>query len=238
MKCNRKRRMWFAHGWVGHGFALVAVLAIAGCRTEQPAWRESFPVDKADLTATGGNALFSLQPGAQSRYRSGDATLTITVLDETRVVDGVETRIVEEREEVNGVPIEVSRNFFAIDQTTNDVYYFGEEVDIYENGEVVSHEGAWLSGVQGARFGLMIPGTIQLGDRYYQEIAPQVAMDRAEIVAADETVETPAGTFAHCVRIEETTPLEAGRSHKWYAAGVGLVQDAEFVLVQYVAPPA
>jgi hypothetical protein len=35
------------------------------------------------------------------------------VLDETKTVDGVETRIVEERETVNGKPIEVSRNYFA-----------------------------------------------------------------------------------------------------------------------------
>ena len=50
--------------------------------------------------------------------------------------------------------------------------------------------GAWLSGVKGARFGLLMPGTIHLGLKYYQEFAPGVAMDRAEIISVNETVVT------------------------------------------------
>jgi hypothetical protein len=55
-------------------------------------------------------------------------------------------------------------------------------------------------------------------------------MDRAEIVSVDEKLETPAGKFEKCLRVKETTPLEKGVSEKWYAAGVGLVKDDEFVL--------
>ena len=54
----------------------------------------------------------------------------------------------------------------------------------------MGHKGSWLAGVDGARFGLMMPGTIALHARFQQEVAPRVAMDRAEI--------------------EETTPLEPG----------------------------
>jgi len=43
----------------------------------------------------------------------------------------------------------------AIDKRTNDVYYFGEVVDIYKDRKVVDHEGGWLSG---AKFGMMMPG--------------------------------------------------------------------------------
>ena len=78
----------------------------------------------------------------------------------------------------------------------------------------------------------MIPGRPGVGDKYYQEIAPNVAMDRVEIVSTDETLKTPAGTFEHCVHLKETTPLERDVSHKWYAPGVGLVKDDEFELAE------
>ncbi len=129
--------------------------------------------------------------------------------------------------------LEVSRNYFAISSRKNCVYYFGEQVDIFEDGQVVSHGGAWLSGEKGARFGLMMAGTPLLGSRYYQEIAPQVAMDRAEIVGLDEPFETPAGRFEHCLRTEETTPLEKGREHKIYAPGIGLLKDGSLKLTQH-----
>jgi hypothetical protein len=160
--------------------------------------------------------------------------LTITVLDETRNVGGVETRVIEERETNSGQLVEVSRNYFAISKRTGDVFYFGEEVDIYRNGKVVDHEGAWLSGVKGAKFGLMVPGQPMLKAKYYQEIAPGVAMDRAEVVSLVETVKTPAGEFRNCLKTEETTPLEPGvKESKYYARGVGLVQDGSLKLVKY-----
>jgi hypothetical protein len=55
-------------------------------------------------------------------------------------------------------------------------------------------------------------------------------MDRVEIVSTDETVRTPAGTFAHCVHLRETSPLESDVSHKWYAPAVGIVKDDDFEL--------
>jgi hypothetical protein len=128
--------------------------------------------------------------------------------------------------------VEVSRNYFAISKRTNSVFYFGEDVEVYKNGKVVSREGAWLSGVNGARFGLMMPGQPLLKARYYQEMAPEAAMDRAEIVSLDEVVQTPAGEFKHCLKTAESSPLEPGvTEYKCYAPGVGLIQDADLKLV-------
>ena len=164
--------------------------------------------------------------------------MIITVLDETRMVDGVETRVVEERETKGGNLIEVSRNYFAISKRTNDVFYFGEDVDIYKDGKVVSHSGAWLSGVNGARFGLFIPGQPSVNARYYQEVAPGVAMDRVEIISLTETVKTPAGEFKNCLKIKETTPLEPGvTDYKYYTPGIGLVQDGSMKLVKFGKGP-
>ena len=112
-------------------------------------WTSTFDVDKSNLVSVGRNPFFILEPGYSLQYRSEEETLSITVLPETKVVDGVETRVVEEREKKHGQLIEVSRNYFAIDKTTNDVYYFGEDVDIYKDAKIVAHEGAWLSGTRG-----------------------------------------------------------------------------------------
>jgi hypothetical protein len=207
-------------------------------KAKAPEFTTAFAVDKSELASTGRNPFFVLEPGYQLVFagkEDGDeVALTITVLDETRPVDGVETRVVEERESKSGKLVEVSRNFFAISKRTNDVYYFGEEVDIYKGGKVVSHEGAWLSGVSGAKFGLAIPGSPLLGARYYQEIAPDVAMDRAEVASVTETMETPAGKFTGVLKTIETTPLEPGaRESKYHAAGVGLIKDGPCRLVRY-----
>lgn len=197
-------------------------------------WATEFAVEKGELSATGRNLYFILEPGYQLVLEGGREQLTITVLNEVKIVDGVETRVVEERETKDGKLVEVSRNYFAISKRTNNVYYFGEEVDIYRNGKVVSHEGAWLAGERGARFGLMMPGQVLLQARYYQEFAPKVAMDRAEIVSLKETINTPAGEFKNCLKVEETTPLEPGvKEYKYYVSGIGLVQDGSLKLVKY-----
>ena len=215
-------------------FVIPSDMRGSGQSPADKSWRTEFAVDKGDLSATGRNDYFVLEPGYVMTFEGGNERLVITVLDETKTVAGVETRVVEERETKAGQLVEISRNYFAISRRTNDVFYFGEEVDIYENGKVVEHEGAWLSGVKGAKFGLMVPGQPTLKAKYYQEIAPGVAMDRAEVVSLAETIKTPAGEFKNCLKTEETSPLEPGvREFKYYAKGVGLVQDGSLKLVKY-----
>jgi len=197
-------------------------------------WQSSFSVDKKTLGVKGTNPYFPLTPGYRLSYKHGNDTDVVTVLNETKMIDGVECRVVEDREEKSGQLVELTRDYYAIDPATHDVYYMGEDVDVYRNGKVVSHEGAWLSGVKGAKFGMMLPGQPKVGQRFYQEQAPGVGMDRIEIKSTTEKVTTPAGTFENCIFVEETTPLEKGtKDHKWYARGIGPVKDAEMLLVSY-----
>jgi hypothetical protein len=212
---------------------LLASVFLLGAQTGKD-WQSDFPVNKKLLGVKGNNPYFNLTPGYQLSYAHGKDTDTLSVLNETKMIDGVETRVIEDRELKNGKLIELTRDYFAIDSETNDVYYFGEDVDVYKNGKVVSHEGSWLSGVKGAKFGMMMPGKPKVGQRYYQEQAPGVGMDRFEIISDQEKVVTPAGTFEKCIHVFETSPLEKGlKDHKWYALGVGQVKDAEMVLVKY-----
>src|SRR5688572_11001038 len=231
--------------------AVCATLATAALAAQQePSFTDDFEWEDCTFQAWGGNPFFILKPGRQLYFSNQQCVaegecdeveeLWITVLDEVRTIvlreDGrrhwIRTRVVEERETADGELVEISRNFFSTCRPSNDVYYFGEDVDIYENGKVVSHDGAWLAGRHGAEPGIIMPDSaFLLGSRYYQEIAPNIALDRAEHVAFDLDVETPAGAFEDCIKIVETTPLEPGsESIKLYCPKVGLVADGDLLL--------
>ena len=208
----------------------------------------------------GANPYFSLQPGYQlvleGEEDGEDIRVWINVTDDVEeiTVPGigtVSTRVVEELEWVDGVLVEVSRNFFARCEQTNDIYYFGEDVDICEAGlepyyggflceeEEPDHEGAWRAGEHNAKPGLIMPGTFLLGSKYFQERAPKDdAVDRGENVAMGLKVKTPAGTFHNCVEVVDTNPADGAcdildGDVKIYCPQVGLVMDEDLELVCY-----
>jgi len=196
-------------------------------------WTDSFNQENCTFSSVGRNRFFILEPGHQLTLESGTEKVVITVLDTTKKIGDVTTRVVEEREEQDGELKEISRNFFAVCREHGDVFYFGEEVDIYKDGKIVEHSGQWRADEKNSRAGIIMPGTILLGARHYQEIAPN-AKDRAEIISDDVTMKTPAGTFGNCIRVEETSGIDADeKCYKTYAPGVGLIQDEDLVLTKY-----
>jgi len=212
------------------------------CRPEDnvqataPAWTEDFGLEKCDFVSVGKNDYFILEPNYRLTLEGTEDTVTlwVTVLEETEKIGAIDARVVEERESTNGRLAEVSRNYYALCSTTGSIFYFGEDVDVYENGKVISHHGGWRADSSGARAGLMMPGLALLGAKYYQEIAPGVAMDRAEIISLTDSLKTPAGNFDHCLKTEETTPLEPrAREYKVYASGIGLIKDGDLLLIKH-----
>ena len=200
-----------------------------------------FRLDACTFSSTGSNEYFILEPGYVLELEGEEdgelIELTITVLNETEMVDSIETRVVEEEEYEDGELVEISRNFFAICVETNSVFYFGEDVDIYEDGEIVSHDGAWRAFENGNQPGLMMPGIVLLGAAYFQEIAEDLAMDQAVNVAMDAEVETPLDTYENCLLTFETTPLEPNAMDwKAYAPGVGLIMDGPALLIGVSGP--
>jgi hypothetical protein len=219
---------------------------VATAQDEEEEFTTDFRLEDCRFEAKGRNPYFPLKPGHQLVLEGEDDGETIrveiTVLHETEriFVPGigwVRTRVVQEREWVDDELVEISRNFFATCRKTNDVAYFGEEVDIFNEDGSVTHEGQWLAGQPDgnglAEPGLIMPGTFLLGARYFQEIADGIALDRAEHVEMGLEVTTEAGKFFDCVRVIETSPLEPGsESEKLYCPGVGLVADNEAHLVE------
>ena len=159
--------------------------------------------------------------------------IIITVLDETEVVAGVTTRVVEEEELEDGEVVEISRNFYAqaIDGT---VCYFGEDVDDFEDGMIIGHGGEWRAGENGNLPGIIMPANPQVGDIYAQEVAPGIAEDQAEVVALGETIAVPAGTFSDTLTTLDCNPMENGAiDEKVYIRGIGLAIDEDAELVSF-----
>jgi hypothetical protein len=223
--------------------AILITIFSPGCGEAQneSSWQKEFGLSERNLATTGQNKYFILEPGfklvlkgSSGLFKTTDIKLEITVLNETKEVDGIITRVVEEREWKNNEIYEVSRNFFAADQETGDIFYFGEEVDFYSDGKVINHEGTWLARKDDAKPGLIMPGRPIVGMKYYQEIAPGVAMDRAEIISLNQELETPAGLLRNCLKTKEGTSLNLlEKEFKTYATGIGLVQDENLLLESY-----
>lgn len=226
---------------------LVVALVLPGLAVGQPEFTSDFNRDGCTFTTTGSNPYFPLWPGhalvleGEEEDDEGEMveiSKTSTVLPETEMVDGVLTRVFEEREMEDGELAEVSRNFVAMCRETGDIWYFGEDVDDYEDGEIVGHEGGWRAGIDGAQPGILFPGSPMLGARYFEEIAPGVALDQGEIVGMGEEVTVPAGTFQDTVETRGTNPLDPdGGDQKFYARGVGNIVDEELELVEIIPPP-
>jgi hypothetical protein len=225
---------------IGPAMNVYASLSLSMDQTTER-WMTSFDLENCDFASSGENSFFVLEPGYQvilgGQEDDEERQLVMTVLNETKVVDGIETRVVEEKETEGGNIVEVSRNYFTMCRPTNNAIYFGEEVDIYKNGKIVNHEGAWLAGENGSQAGMIMPGKAEVGLKYYQEIAPGVAEDRAEIISVNDTLNTPAGTFKQVLKTEETNPLKPGeKEFKFYAPGIGLIQDEAIKLFKYTKP--
>ena len=137
----------------------------------------------------------------------------------TKVILGVTCIEVHDTVMVDGELTEDTLDWFAQDSAGN-VWYFGENSKELEDGLVVSLEGSWMAGVDGAKPGIVMKASPAVGDFYRQEFSLENAEDLAEVVSLNESVTVPAGTFNNCLETEETSPLEPDAlEHKFYSAG-------------------
>jgi hypothetical protein len=142
---------------------------------------------------------------------------------------GIEAVVVVDQVFEDGELVEDTEDWFAQDAEGN-VWYLGEETAEYEDGEVVSTEGAWEAGVDGALPGIVMHADPQPGQAYRQEYDEGEAEDMAEVVRLDGTVSVPFGEFTDVVVIKEWTPLEPDVvEEKYYATGIGPVLEVTVV---------
>ncbi len=178
------------------------------------------------------NPNLPMEPGTiwvyEGETEDGPERVVVTVLDETREVAGVETRILLDRVYLEGELIEETFDWYAQD-TSGNVWYFGEESYEIEDGEIVNSEGSWESGVDGALPGHIMRADPQVGDAYRQEYYVGEAEDMAEVIALDATVTLESGeVFANLLQTLEWTPLDPeALENKYYAEDIGLVREEQ-----------
>jgi len=143
---------------------------------------------------------------------------------ETTSVAAVDVTVVAVSDYEDGALVERTDDYYAQDRA-GIVYYLGERVDDYEDGEVVGHHGQWLAGEDGHRAGVFMPTRLEVGTEFEQERAEGVAEDRSTVVARGVSVTVPAGTFADCIETEDYDPIDDVTERKFYCAGVGLVRE-------------
>lgn len=135
----------------------------------------------------------------------------------------VEVLVMEDREIEDGELSEVALDYFA-QSDDGTVYYFGEDVDEYKDGKVISHKGSWLYGKDTQTPGIIIPGNPKVGDKFKSEDVSETINESNEVVSISETVTTPAGVYHDCVRIREAL-ADGSIEYKCYAKGVGVVRE-------------
>jgi hypothetical protein len=191
-------------------------------------------INAADFQAKVDNPLFPLSTlGPQlfeGEERDPDTNALIktrvesTVLPTTDTVAGVEVAVLNEKDFENGQLVESTLDYFA-QHRNGDVYYFGERVDIYEDGKIVGHEGSWLAGEGKNEPGVAMPAHPTVGQKFNQENAPGIAEDQLTVLSLTESVTVPAGTFSGCLKVADFNPLDKATEHKWFCPGVGMVHE-------------
>ncbi len=149
----------------------------------------------------------------------------------------VEALVMEDREFEGGKLAEITLDYFA-QSDDGTVYYLGEDVDEYADGKVTGHSGAWLYGVQTKVPGVLMPGTLKVGDKFRPEDVAKLTTEDDEVLSVSETVTVPAGTYQHCLKLKEV--LSDGKTeYKYYAIGVGCIKEVpdggELVLKSHTA---
>lgn len=218
--------------------AIAYLTAGAAAQNGSNRFTSVFP-DETNFVTSGTNPFWILTPGFHEvleGQKSGSASkVDITVTSETHTTaDGFPTRIVRELDYVNDQLIETTDDYLAISSRTNSIYYFGESATQYQNGQITGHSGSWESGVNGAHFGMLMPGAVLLGARFQQEVAPGIALDQSQVANMEVSITVPAGTFQHCVVLQDTSGLTpTGHAEtKVFCPGVGEVQDEQVLLTQ------
>jgi hypothetical protein len=174
-----------------------------------------------------------LSPGTTLSYRGKldgkSATDVFSVTDRTKVILGVTTTVVHDQVFIKGELREDTEDWFAQDAQGN-VWYFGEDTNELQNGEVVSTEGSWEAGVDHARAGIFMPAAPQVGQVFKQEDAKKVAKDCSRIMDLNASVKTPFVSSNEALKTEEFSLLEPDvLDNKYYVRNIGLVREQTVV---------
>jgi hypothetical protein len=188
-------------------------------------------IHPADFVEGVDNPFFPLVPGTTMVYLSqtpdGLERDEVEVTHDTKVILGVACVTVHDVTTRDGETLEDTLDWYAQDKAGN-VWYFGEESKQYEDGDLVSIDGSWKAGRDGAQPGIVMEAHPQVGDFYRQEFLPKEAEDLGRVAALDGTATVPVGSFTGLLETHDSSPLEPGVvEQKFFASGVGTVLEID-----------
>jgi hypothetical protein len=180
------------------------------------------------------NKWLPLAPGTQLIYEGRAALggqvlphrLILTVTGLTKVIDGVRTRVLWDRDFDAGQLAEGELFFHAQDDAGN-VWAYGEYPEIYQNGKLTGAPDTWIAGIDHARAGIAMRGNPRIGTpSYSQGNAPTIGFaDRAQVDKVDQKACVPAGCFSDVLVTREwAVPEPNAFQFKYYAPNVGNVK--------------
>jgi len=220
------------------GLALVSVLVIvAGCGSSEQTASSLAPVDgtyspsidAVNFVSTVDNRLWPLKPGSAYHYSGVRGTTPQTddevVLQRHKRILSIPATVVRDTVSEHGRPIERTLDYYAQD-TQGNVWYLGEDSFELNAGRFVRASDSWLSGVNGAEPGIIMPAHPKPGDRYRQEYYPPgEALDEAHVLGQRGPFTVPYGTFKRALVTSEFSPLEPQTEEKYYVTGVGEILE-------------
>jgi hypothetical protein len=181
------------------------------------------------------NRFLPMTPGRQHVYTgttSGGAhNIVSTVTDLTKVVDGVEARVVRETDIQDGQVTEDELTLFAQDDQGN-VWNLAEHPELYnDKGKATGAPDTWVSGLRDAQGGIHMlahPESQDVRNKLYlQGYSPSIDfLDCARVHSVGGTTTVPVGTFHNVLTTYETSPLEQTKAiqTKEHAPSVGIVR--------------
>jgi hypothetical protein len=180
-------------------------------------------------SATVDNEWLPLRPGTKFVFTGksvdGEKRLVFIVTDLVKVVGGVRSAVVWDRDYTDGELVEAELAFFAQDDDGN-VWHTGEYPEEYEGGKVAGIP-AWLAGVNGATAGIEMNAQPRLGTPVYaQGFAPPPVSwnDHAQVFATGRQTCVPYRCYRNVLVTREFNPDEPGSQLKYFAAGVGNIR--------------
>jgi hypothetical protein len=165
--------------------------------------------------------------GTEKNPETGQTILTraeIRVLEDSETVADYPAKPVESSGYEDGELVDKSIAYYT-QCGDGSVWFVGEKVDEYEDGEISGHAGQWEAGQNGAQPSLWMPASPKAGQTFEHERVPDIAEGRATVTAVDVAVKTRAGRFTGCVKIQEHSTLEDSKEFKFYCPRVGVVRE-------------
>ncbi|MCB9764472.1 MAG: hypothetical protein H6739_32155 [Alphaproteobacteria bacterium] len=195
--------------------------------------------DTASFTLGSTNPWYPLVVGSRVELEGEEDGIAMrverTVLEETRAVLGVEVHVLEHKTFHDGEIHEVAYNFY-VEADDGTVCYFGEDVEFYEGGALANTDGTWRAGEGDGRPGVIMPADPQVGDVYYQEMAPGQALDMGEITDTALTLDFGDASY-DLIQVMDTNPIDdeepCAPEEKRYARGIGEVRDVALDIVAF-----